>query len=80
MEANTPLLVQVSDLPRYLGNIGRTSTYKLIAGGELTRVNIGRRAFVTRQSIDAYVERITAAAAEAPPPTEALIGGDANPR
>jgi predicted DNA-binding transcriptional regulator AlpA len=45
-----------------LGGITPPTVYSLINRGELTRVHIGRRSFVTAESIDAYVERITAAA------------------
>jgi hypothetical protein len=45
-----------------LGGLGRTKIYKLIDEGELVRVNIGRRSFVTAESIEAYVDRLTQAA------------------
>lgn len=43
-----------------LGGIGRTKLYDLFDQGELVRVNIGRRAFVTQSSIDAYLSRLGA--------------------
>ncbi|CAM3209487.1 helix-turn-helix domain-containing protein [Mycobacterium colombiense] len=44
-----------------LGGISRPTVYQLIKRGELVHVNIGRRGFVTAASIDAYIERLTAA-------------------
>ena len=43
-----------------LGGIGRTKVYDLIDAGVLTKVNIGSRAFITEESIDAYLESLTA--------------------
>ncbi|WP_237394300.1 helix-turn-helix domain-containing protein [Mycobacterium paraintracellulare] len=40
--------------------MGLTTVYKLIANGELVKVNIGRRGFITRKSIEAYVDRLAA--------------------
>ena len=45
-----------------LGGIGRTTVYELIKRGEIVHVTIGRRGFITAASIDAYIERLTAAA------------------
>lgn len=42
-----------------LGGIGRTTIYRLINEGKLTKVNIGRRAFITADSIDSYIESLT---------------------
>lgn len=56
------LLVPIPDVgPRFLGGVGLTTTYKLIKDGDLRKVNIGRRGFVTRASIEAYVERLEGA-------------------
>ncbi|HQA42139.1 MAG TPA: helix-turn-helix domain-containing protein [Verrucomicrobiota bacterium] len=48
----------------FLGGIGRTKIYKLIDSGQLARVNIGRRAFVTAESIENFIDRITGDAVE----------------
>lgn len=48
-----------------LGGIGRTKLYDLFSQGELVRVNIGRRAFVTQASIDSYLSRLANAAISA---------------
>ena len=42
-----------------LGGSGRTTLWRLIKDGHLARVNIGRRAFVTAESLDAYVASLT---------------------
>ncbi|MGA5465587.1 helix-turn-helix transcriptional regulator [Mycobacterium sp. NPDC050041] len=61
---NTPdaLRVLLPDVQPRLGGIGRTTVYNLIDQGELVRVHIGGRAFVTSESITAYVDRLKAAA------------------
>lgn len=42
-----------------LGDIGHTTMYDLIKRGEVTKVSIGRRSFITGESLDAYMDRIT---------------------
>lgn len=53
------LLDSIDDAQTRLGHLGRTKLYELIKDGELATVKIGRRSFITRRSIDAYVERLT---------------------
>lgn len=48
-----------------LGGISRTTIYELIKRGELVHVSIGRRGFVTAESLNAFVERLTAASQSA---------------
>lgn len=43
---------------KYLGGIGWTKYCGLINDGELERVFIGRRSFVTAESLHAYIERL----------------------
>jgi hypothetical protein len=43
-----------------LGGIGLTLLYKLIDTGSVQRVRIGRRAFITQGSVDAFVTSLTA--------------------
>lgn len=63
MEAKAePLLVSYDEVQRRLGGIGRTTMYELIDQGELVRVNIGRRGFITAKSLGAYVDRLSEAA------------------
>ena len=45
-----------------LGGIGRTTLYELVKQGHLTKVNIGRRGFITAESLAAYVDQLTGAA------------------
>lgn len=45
-----------------IGGISRRQVYKLIDAGELQRVKIGARAFLVRESIDAYIARLVGAA------------------
>lgn len=56
------LLIPYDDTRERLGGIGRTTLYELIERGELTRVNIGRRGFITAKSLAAYVDRLSEAA------------------
>jgi hypothetical protein len=44
-----------------LGGIGLTLLYKLVDDGSIQRVKIGRRAFITQASADAFVASLTAA-------------------
>ncbi|MBN7304335.1 helix-turn-helix domain-containing protein [Mycobacteroides abscessus subsp. bolletii] len=46
-----------------LGGIGRTTLYELAKRGDLTKVHIGRRGFITTASLMAYVERLADGAA-----------------
>jgi predicted DNA-binding transcriptional regulator AlpA len=45
----------------YLGGLGRTTLYELIKRGELTQVHIGRRGFITADSLECYVARLAQA-------------------
>ena len=51
-------LVPIPETRRLLGNIGHSTVYELVGRGELVKVNIGRRAFVTSDSINAYMDRL----------------------
>ncbi len=55
-------LVPYDEVREVLGGIGRTTLWQLVESGELVRVKLGRRAFITAKSIDAYVDRLTEAA------------------
>jgi excisionase family DNA binding protein len=57
IEPTRPLLIPIPDSCAMLGGITRPTLYDLINGGEIDRVKIGKRAFITAASIDAYVER-----------------------
>ena len=56
-------LVSIPDARAELGGIGHTTIYDLFKDNQLVKVNIGRRSFVTSESLAAYVDRITAASA-----------------
>jgi hypothetical protein len=63
-----PLLVNVRDTQRQLGNIARSTVYTLLNDGELKGVHVGvhgskkGRRMILQESIDAYVARLTTAA------------------
>ncbi len=61
-EPRTPRVVSYDDAMHQLGGIGRTTLHELIVANKLTRAQIGRRSFVTQESIDAYVDAISAPA------------------
>jgi helix-turn-helix protein len=56
------LLVPIPDACRILGYLGRTKVYELVNNGELTKVSIGRRGYITAASIEAYVNRLSESA------------------
>lgn len=56
------LLVPVPDTCTQLGGVSRTTIYELVKQGELVKVNIGRRGFITAESLAAYVDRLSEAA------------------
>lgn len=60
MTTTERLLVPYDEARRMLGDIGRTKLYELIEDGELVRVSIGRRGFVTAASLTAFAESLTA--------------------
>lgn len=61
MHSATRKLVPIPEARSALGDIGRSTLYELIDQGELVKVKLGRRAFVTAESLAAYVNRLTAA-------------------
>lgn len=62
MEVMNRLLVPIPEAGERLGGIGNTTVYELVNRGELVKVNIGRRGFITAESIAAYVDRLRQAA------------------
>ena len=65
MESGTDqLLVPVTRTCTKLGGVSRTMVYDLVKRGELVKVNIGRRGFITAKSLQAYVDRLSAAASK----------------
>lgn len=53
-------IYSVPEAQHYLGGISRTTLYALLDSDDVKRVNIGRRAFITRKSMDDYIARISA--------------------
>lgn len=56
------LLIPYHEALALLGGIGRTKFHEVIDNGEIVRVKIGRRGFITAKSLAAYVERLSEAA------------------
>lgn len=57
-------LISIDDTRNgYLGGICKVGLYKLINQGELTRVHVGARAFITESSIQCYIRRLAEASA-----------------
>jgi hypothetical protein len=50
------LLLSYPEAMAALGGIGRTKFFEILP--ELTKVNIGRRTFVTAESVARYVDRL----------------------
>ena len=62
METPGQLLVPIPEARAVLGGIGHTTIYDLIKRREVIKVNIGRRGFITSESLAAYVNRLQEAA------------------
>lgn len=56
--ANGPLVVTLDEAAFALGKISKRELYNRIGAGDIQRIKIGKRAFITRESIEAYVERL----------------------
>lgn len=56
--ASTQELNPIDRTQEILGGVSRQTIYNLIAEGRLQRVNLGRRAFITGQSIDRLIESL----------------------
>jgi hypothetical protein len=56
-------LLSIIEARKQLGGIGHTTLYELIKRREVVKVNLGRRSFITAESLDSYVDRLTEAAA-----------------
>lgn len=57
-------LIPLEEAAYLLGGITEREIYKRIEAGDLERVKLGRRSFVTRVSIDAFIERLREEAAQ----------------
>lgn len=56
-------ILSVEKSCEYLGGISKVSLYNRVNEGDIQLIKIGRRSFITLESMDAYLDR--------------LIGGDA---
>jgi predicted DNA-binding transcriptional regulator AlpA len=61
-ETTQRLLVPIPTACAELGGVSRTTVYDLVNQRQLVKVNIGRRSFVTGESLAAYVGRLSEAA------------------
>jgi hypothetical protein len=61
-DVESRLLYPVPEARALLGGIGHTTIYELMKTGQLERVNIGRRTFITAKSLVAYLDRLCGAA------------------
>ncbi len=61
MDSAVRRLVSIPETRQLLGGIGNTTVYELVNCGEIVKVNIGRRGFITSESLEAYMDRLNAA-------------------
>lgn len=54
-------LVPIPEARQILGDIGNSMIYELIKRREVTKVKIGRRGFITAESLESYINRLSAA-------------------
>jgi predicted DNA-binding transcriptional regulator AlpA len=52
-------LVSIPEVKERVGGLSRSRIYQLIRDGELQRVKIGARAFVTEESLSSFFDRLT---------------------
>ena len=52
-------LYPIPEARELLGGIGHSTIYRLVNEGHITKVNIGRRGFITAESIEAYIETLS---------------------
>lgn len=60
MDTTVRRLVAIPEARQILGGIGHSTIYELVARGEIVKVNIGRRGFITSESLAAYLDRLSA--------------------
>ena len=59
-DASPRLLVPIPGAQAALGGLGRTTIYELAKRGDIVRVNIGRRSFITMASLEEYIDSLSA--------------------
>jgi excisionase family DNA binding protein len=62
MDTTERLIHPYPEAMALLGGIGRSTLLELIDQKKLTRVNVGRRAFITAESLREYVDSLSGAA------------------
>ena len=60
MDTRMKRLLPIPEARQLLGGIGHTTIYELVNRGEIVKVNIGRRGFITSESLEAYMDRLSA--------------------
>lgn len=60
MDTTERRLLSIPKTRQVLGDIGQSTVYELVNRGEIVKVNIGRRGFITSESLEAYMDRLTA--------------------
>lgn len=60
MQFDGKRIVPIQEARCALGGIGRTTLYELVKQGEIVKVNIGTRGFITAESLAAYLDRLGA--------------------
>jgi hypothetical protein len=60
----TPLLLSQTQAAHLLGDIHRTTLWRMVQRGDLQQVNIGRRAMITLDSVEFYVARLAGRAGD----------------
>jgi len=67
MQSGLRRLVSIPEARTILGGIGHTTVYQLVNRGEIVKVNIGRRGFITSESLEAYMDRLNPPSASRDP-------------
>ena len=63
-QPETPsILVSQEEAARLL-SVERTTIWRMVVRGDLTQVRIGRRALITRASIDGFVDAVTSSVSQ----------------
>ena len=57
-EKSATLLHSINETCRLLGYSGRNAIYLLIQNGEIEMVKLGRRSFITHESLIAFVDKL----------------------
>lgn len=73
------LLVPIPESMATLGDIGRTTLWKLVKANELKQVKIGRRSFITADSLQAYVDRLRESGDSAGATSDCPVASDPTP-